>query len=298
LVTFSISDKFGPINPNSLNRLLFNLSGPNEDFSFYEQESVVGNAKQVAGTNNWTYQFSAKIPKDAEGSYSLGVEGRRPVMIDVGEDADISHNDQMQNFIHAFAVTDAAPVARRLVVDDAKCENCHSNLSLHGSNRHDANGYCDTCHMPGATDAVVRPEVDNPPEGIHFKYMIHKIHRGERLQNGFVVYGYRGSVHDYGHVAYPGNLKNCDSCHADTGSDDPEDWTWTLPLPADVLPTLSPATAINPIMLPQTATCLSCHDSDDAAAHADANTSANLGESCGTCHNTGKTYSVERVHAR
>ncbi|MCJ7815291.1 MAG: hypothetical protein MUP31_04480, partial [Xanthomonadales bacterium] len=290
LVTFTISDKFGPIDPNSLNRLLFNLSGPNDDFAFYVQESVVGKARQVEGTSNWTYQFTAKVPKDATGSYTLGAEGRKPELINPGQANEIEHNDQMQNITYAFAVTDAEPMARRQVVDDAKCENCHANLSLHGENRHDANGYCETCHMPGATDAVVRPAIDNPPESIHFKYMIHKIHRGEELQNGFVVYGYRGSVHDFGEVLFPGDLRNCESCHL-AG-------TYTLPLPADVLPTLSPNTAINPIMLPTAAACLSCHDSDDAAAHADANTSANLGESCATCHGNGKTYAVERVHAR
>jgi len=50
--------------------------------------------------------------------------------------------------------------------------------------------------------------------------------------------------------------------------------------------------------LPTTSACLSCHDSDGAAAHADANTSANLGESCEACHGETKTFSVVRVHAR
>jgi OmcA/MtrC family decaheme c-type cytochrome len=287
-VTFAISDKFGPINPNSLSRLRFSLSGPNDDFSFYVQEDALGKAKQAGP--NWTYRFTAKIPKDATGSYSFGAEGRKAEKINAGQDNEISHNDQMQNFIFPFAVTDETAVARRQVVDDALCENCHANLSLHGENRHDANGYCQTCHMPGATDAVVRPEIDNPPEGIHFKYMIHKIHMGEELQNGYVVYGYQGSVNDFSEVVFPGDLRNCESCHL-AG-------TFAVPLPADVLPTLSPNTAINPIMLPTTSACLSCHDSDDAAAHADANTSSNLGESCATCHATGRTYAVERVHAR
>jgi len=289
-VTFSISDKFGPIDPNSLNRMLFNLSGPNEDFSFYVQESVVGKAVPVEGTNNWTYSFTAKIPSSARGSYSLGVEGRKPATINPGEENEITRNDQMQNFIYAFAVTDDEPMARSQIVDDALCENCHSNLTLHGENRHDANGYCQTCHMADATDAVVRPTTDNPPESIHFNYMIHKIHRGEELQNGYVVYGYRSSVHDFGDVVFPGDLRNCESCHLEG--------TFGVPLPSTALPTFSPATPINPIMLPTTTACLSCHDSNEAAAHAEANTSANLGESCATCHGDGKTYSVDRVHAR
>jgi len=262
------------------------LSGPNTDFDFYVQEDALGKVKQ-AGTN-WTYTFSARIPKDATGSYSFGVEGRKPEVLNAGESNEIEHNDQMQNFIFPFAVTDATPVARKQVVDDALCENCHSNLSLHGENRHDANGYCDTCHMPMATDEEVR--LEGPAQGIHFKYMIHKIHRGEELtQQPYIIYGYRSSVNEFGDVVFPGELSNCENCHLDG--------TYELPLPEGRLPTYSPAAQIE-MMPPITAACVSCHDSDDAAAHADANTSANLGESCGACHGDGKTYSVERVHAQ
>jgi hypothetical protein len=142
LVTFSISDEFGPIDPNSLNRLIFTLSGPNDDFDFYVQENVLGNLGAEGGY--WTYRFDAKLPKDATGSYTFGLEGRKPEVLNAGEENEFSHNDQMQNFTVPFAVTDDEAMARRLVVDDAKCENCHSNLSLHGENRHDANAYCDT----------------------------------------------------------------------------------------------------------------------------------------------------------
>ncbi|MBT8049288.1 MAG: OmcA/MtrC family decaheme c-type cytochrome, partial [Xanthomonadales bacterium] len=285
LVTFSISDKFGPMNPATLGRLRFSLSGPNDDFDFYVQENALGKLKQAG--SNFTYQFSARIPMDATGSYSFGAEGRKPELLNPGEDDEFSHNDQMQNFIYAFAVTDDAAVERRMIVDDATCENCHSNLSLHGENRHDANGYCQTCHMPGATDEEVRLEGEN--ESIHFKYMIHKLHMGAELENGYVVYGYRSSVHDYSHVEFPGDLRNCESCHVDD--------SYNLPIPAGALPTHSPSTPLTE-MMPATSACLSCHDSFNAAAHADANTSSNLGESCGVCHGEGKTYSVERVHAR
>ena len=284
-VTFNVSDKFGPVNPNTMGRLRFSLSGPNDDFDFYVQEDALGKAR-AAGTS-WTYTFTTKLPADASGSFTVGAEGRTPETLETAGPETISHNDQMQNPTLAFAVTDDEADARRLVVDDAKCENCHSNLSLHGENRHDANTYCQTCHMPGATDANVR--LEGTDESIHFKYMIHKLHMGAELENGYVVYGYRSSVHDFSHVEFPGDLRNCESCH--------DGDTYEIPLPAGVLPTNSPSTPIT-LMPPITASCLSCHDSYDAAAHADANTSANLGESCSTCHGEGKTYSVERVHAR
>jgi len=50
-------------------------------------------------------------------------------------------------------------------------------------------------------------------------------------------------------------------------------------------------------MQPIAAACLACHDSDYAAAHADTNTSI-FGEACTNCHGEGKTFAVEKVHAR
>jgi len=287
-VVFSLTSKSGPIAPESLDRLLFVLSGPNEDFDFYAQENVLGGLTAVEG--GWSYTFNTAIPSDAEGSYSVGFEGRVTTEVNGANE-----RDSAENYIVPVAVTDASAQPRRMIVDDAKCEACHSNLSLHGDNRKNATEYCQTCHRPDATDEEVR--LEGEAEGIHFKYMIHKIHRGAELENlPYIVYGFRSSVHDYSDVHFPGDLRDCNSCHAG----DPEDRdyvpTFTIPLPEGALPTHSPAAAI-PDMEPVTATCLSCHDSDATASHALANTSA-LGESCDTCHAEGKTYSVSRVHAR
>ena len=283
-VTFSMSTKLGPLNPANLNRIQFSLSGPNTDFAFYLQENAMGNL--VADGNNWRYTFKGDLPRDAMGSFTLGVEGRLDAIIMEG-DEEVETEDQMQNFVEPFAVTDTAVVSRRMVVDDAKCENCHSNLSLHGDNRNNAIGYCQTCHQPWATDVAVRPEGEEPPQSIDFRYMVHKIHRGAELENGYVVYGYRSSLHDYSEIEYVGDLRNCEACHVD-GSQ-------TLPLNSDLESVTTPRDYWTP-MLPETASCLSCHDSSSTAVHAQSNTTA-LGEACATCHGVGKTYSVERVHA-
>ena len=37
-------------------------------------------------------------------------------------------------------------------------------LAFPGTNRHDANGYCQTCHNPSLTDERVRPEGTGAPE--------------------------------------------------------------------------------------------------------------------------------------
>jgi len=279
-VLFSLADKKGPLDPSALETFTLTLNGPNDDFEVNIRENALGKVTPVG--SDWSYTFAAKIPMDAEGSFSVGYEGRITRSVN-GAD----RRDSAENALFAVAVTDSEPQARREVVDDAKCEACHSNLSLHGDNRKNATEYCQTCHMPNATDEEVRLEGEDV--SIHFKYMVHKIHRGAQLENlPYIVYGYRSSVHDYSDVHFPGDLRDCAACHEGT--------TYNLPLPEGALPTHDPSSYLVD-MGPETATCLSCHDGLSAASHASANT-GDLGESCSTCHGAGKTYSVERVHAR
>lgn len=286
VVTFSLSNKFGPMSPSELGRLRFSLSGPNTDFSFYAQDDAMGKLTPVGPY--WEFQFETALPSDAKGAFSVGVEGRiNNVVLNPGTNDEFTMNDQMQNFIEPFAVTGGMDMPRRMVVNDEKCESCHTNLTLHGGNRHNANEYCQTCHMPSATDEEVRSEGDTP-QSIDFRYMVHKIHRGEDLENGYVVLGYRSSVHDYSHVVYPGDLRNCEACH--------ESGTYTLPLPANLEDVITPLDYFSP-MGPETAACLSCHDGQAAASHALSNSSS-IGEACAACHGSGKTYDVQKVHAR
>jgi len=283
-VTFSLGSKNARLRPDSLNRLVFTITGPNDDFNVRIRETVGSNATQAG--DNWTYTFNTPIPEDALGSFTVSVEGRNNVTIDFGEEESVER-DQMEPSLLAFAVTDDVAVPRRIIVDDAKCENCHSNLSLHGDNRKNAN-YCATCHQPGTTDEAVRPPENLPTQSVHLKYLIHKIHRGAELEKGFVVFGYRGSVHDFSDIEFPGDLSNCDSCHVNDSQQ--------LPLPKGLLATTTPQEFWDP-MLPVASACLSCHDDDDAAAHAYVNT-AFFGESCATCHGDGMAFSVDKVHAK
>ena len=66
-------------------------------------------------------------------------------------------------------------VIPRQVVSDAACNNCHKNLTAHGSRR--TVGYCLTCHTPGW---VQNPTANNTANAIDFRVMIHRIHRGQQ----------------------------------------------------------------------------------------------------------------------
>jgi len=287
-VKFQVGTKNGPLDPASLNRLRFAIAGPNTDFSFYAQETVGNKALQVGETNMWTYTFNTALPANAKGSYTVGFEGRNDATINMGAAGAVDTEDQAQDDVFAFAVTDAVATPRRRVVEDYNCEACHTNLSLHGGNRNDPQ-YCVTCHRPDATDAAVRPADTGPPEGIHFKWLVHHIHRGEELSKPYVVYGYGGSLHDeFNEVTFPGDLRNCDKCH--------ENHSELLPLPLGVLATTTPRALWTPTQ-PIAAACQGCHDDDTTATHVDAMTSP-YGESCPVCHGQDADFDVEKVHAR
>jgi hypothetical protein len=278
-VVFSLGGKNGMVHPGEMDRLRLTINGPNDDWDFYVMEDIFSDGTLVQMDDNWAYTFSTPLPDDAAGSFTVAVEGRINVDIMVGGETE-SYREYIHNPTMAFAVTDAAAVPRRMVVSDEKCEACHVNISLHGGNRRDV-PYCNTCHMPDLLD------IADVPANVSMKWMIHKIHRGAELENGYVVIRSRGT-YDFSHIEFTGDLRNCDACHVNDSQQ--------LPLPAGLLPTPTPQQWWSP-MQPTTAACLSCHDGDDAAVHAYTNMSF-FGESCATCHGEGKAYSVDKVHAR
>ena len=279
-VTFSLGTKKGRIEPSSLDRLRFAIAGPNTDFSFYAQEEAKDAA--VPFGNNWAYTFTAALPADASGSFSVGVESRAAnVPINMGGTEPSLQRDPAENYTFAFAVTDEAATPRRTVVDDYNCESCHDNLALHGGNRHNPQ-YCVTCHRPD----MLAEGTDQVPQSVHFKYMIHKIHASGELENGYGLPGRSGEVSF--EVEYPGDLRNCEKCHVNN--------SYQLPLPEGLLATTTPRELWTP-MQPIAASCVGCHDGTDAQAHMDAQTSF-FGESCSVCHGAGAGFAVEKVHAR
>ena len=118
---------------------------------------------------------------------------------------------------------------------------------------------------------------------MNFAWQIHSIHRGENLANPYVL-----GTTNYQEVRFPGDLRDCTTCHLDgtylpqniaaqTAVASPGGFTKTTP--------------------PISAACQGCHDDKATASHALANTTA-LGESCAACHSAGEEFSVDRVHQR
>jgi hypothetical protein len=289
-----------------LSSLSLAISGPSSDFGALTPPvttaAMIGNnpggmlaGPDGSGVFTFTTTVANGIPAGGIGTWRVGMEARRNVMVD-GQTV----QEAMQNVVSDFSVDGSAVVPRRAVVDQAKCASCHGvfsqGFSVHGSLRNRVE-YCVICHNPSMSDFATRvgvPGADSATQPIDLKHMLHKIHTGEELtQQPYVIYGFRGSVNDFGDVLFPGNRADCEKCHLPG--------TFLLPLPAGVLPTQltqivgganTPVGAIPPIQ----DACLSCHDDAAAAAHAATNTAAGGAEACPVCHDEGGIVPVSTIH--
>ncbi|HPC84128.1 MAG TPA: OmcA/MtrC family decaheme c-type cytochrome [Thermoanaerobaculaceae bacterium] len=270
------------VPPSTLNSCNFLLGGPTSEYTQYLRGDARG--ATVSGETA-TYTFTNPIPEDATGTWALSADVYRNVTLDPGPTAAV--REAAQNPFRLVPVTDPQPLERRDVVDLAKCNKCHDVLALHGGQRFKIEE-CVICHHPNETDTSRRPADRRPAESVHMKYMIHRIHTGEELEREYTVYGFGGTPHNYNEVLYPGDRRNCEACHKPN--------TYGLPLPEEALPTPTLRDWYTP-MQPGAASCLSCHSSVHAAAHAYVNT-APFGEACASCHGADREYSVVKSHAR
>ncbi len=95
--------------------------------------------------------------------------------------------------------------ARRVIVDNAKCNACHGRLGVnptfHAGQRNDA-PTCTFCHNVNRT---------NSGWAVNSKDIIHSIHGAGKRVNKFSWESSAGAA--YWQVTYPGLLRNCEECH-------------------------------------------------------------------------------------
>jgi OmcA/MtrC family decaheme c-type cytochrome len=319
IVTFDVAFDGAPrdILSAPLTALRATVAGPNEDYASWWQSTIqgtgaTGTLSAVAGVpGRFAYALPTPMPPSATGSYTLGLEA----YLDEG-----GARLAAESPVRAFAVTDAVATARRTTVDEARCDACHVALSGHGGARRGVQ-YCVLCHNSSQTNAKNAPRFEGSSvtaPSLDLGVMVHKIHAGDTLANGYVLFGFPGpsvlnpggTPIDYGQTRFPGSLAACQTCHL-AG-------TYALPLAAgargkssQVLTCVEDPTAdadayctgadwvvdAAHTMPPETAACTSCHDQYYVAAHADLNTTSEGVESCATCHGPGAAYDVAAVHA-
>jgi OmcA/MtrC family decaheme c-type cytochrome len=300
-----------------LTGLAITVGGPTSDYAdavpahyVLQGDGATGTVTLDGAVGHYTYALPAPIAAGATGTFAFGMEGW------LQPDPSTPTRYAALNPVAYVPITDPAPVPRRTVVDRAKCNACHGDLAAHGGTRKSVE-YCVMCHAPNAVDDANAPrfEVPSTAPPIHFKVLVHKIHRGDRLTQGYVVGGDPGPTPsnpagtpvDFGTVGYPGNLRACWACHAST--------SYFLPLPPGLLPTktgetlactdptldagaycAAPAAQSATYLAPASAACTACHDAPSSLTHAQSYVAPDGTESCASCHGNGAPWDVQAVH--
>ena len=315
-VTFTLTNTKGNGVPiSALGSLSLTMAGPTTDYGYtifgpdttstpgYVTESATKASCSAAGT--CTYTFTHAVPAGSTGTYAIGLEARRTETVLAGAPNQQSIQYGAANPVSYFSVDGSTVAPRRLVVALNNCNQCHVELSLHGTLRNNTL-YCVMCHNPSNTDATVRVAATNatdkalPPQGINFNMLVHRTHFGpnaaaDGAKNPYVVVGFGGSHNDLSTTLYPpfsptgsaGDTRNCSICHVNTSEQN---------LPIGKNPVVDPQGWINPNQAIAGA-CSGCHTSEAESSHFLANTTS-LGESCTVCHSSGAVEAVDQVHAQ
>ena len=303
-VKFKITENSGAfVKPSSTGAsATLVISGNTKDYALYPviSETATTTAAYDAATGICTYTFTAAIPADASGTWTLSAASRRTATLNNADGTTRTFTEGAVNPIYNFSVDGSTVAARRVVVELNRCNACHYRLATtfsHGGQRI-AIQFCVMCHAPNYDDAARRTRDPNagPPESIQFARMIHRIHTGEELTQPYIVYGNSFTPNSFNEVTYPGDRRNCVACH------DNSPFTAGLPTAPGTLNTVTQTDYFTP-MGPGTTACTGCHDNRDTLAHAYIYTTTFPGsttpaESCGTCHNVNGEWSTTKVHAR
>lgn len=239
------------------------------------------------GDGIYSYRYATSLTDlPADVLMQAEVEG-----LDLGYDANLTHRVAIQfdnapgkanpnrDWIPATGATDG--IFTMDIAATANCNRCHDPLAIHGGGRQEIK-YCVACHNPGSVD----PDSTNT---VDMKVMIHKIHRGANLpsvQDGepYVIYGFRNSPHDYSHVQYPQDIRNCVNCHVGSATGADLDYELTETAQGD-----------NWSLYATQAACGSCHDDLDFSRHAGGQPDD---MNCDSCHSTGgRAGSIADSHA-
>ncbi len=183
-----------------------------------ERAGTQGGTFTDLGNGNYSYQFSFDL-NDVNDPIPVPFEpsARHRIAMQVGGNVDNAFVDFVPDG------SDLAQTESRDIVSNASCNECHIKLGFHGGDRI-AVQYCVSCHNPGSIDA-------NSNNSVDFTVMIHKIHRGADLPSveaggEYAIWGFRNSKHDYSHVEYPQDIRNCTKCHdgSDAATPDGDNW--------------------------------------------------------------------------
>jgi OmcA/MtrC family decaheme c-type cytochrome len=294
-VTFSVKNKKAePVNTAQMDNLRLVIAWPTTDYKITVEEDA--RKADPQGTGIYTHRFKYTIPSDAAGSGAVGIQGFKNAELKKPNGSIIrAVRDAGHNAVKYFPITDKVAMPRRKAVKTENCNVCHATLAMHGEARRDTE-FCVMCHSASQTDQDKRKTANGPmpPENVHYKRLIHRIHTGANLGESFVVYGgtpAKPGPIEFGDIRFPGDRRNCTKCHV-PGANEP-------PLPGGLLPTQLPqADGSEKALQPIASACVGCHNKEGAKSHMETLTASNGQESCVVCHGAGREFSVAKMHRR
>lgn len=237
------------------------------------EDSSQGTLNNLGG-GFFEYIFSTVLPEnyDRSATHTVGIFA----------DATFLGVSYVSNATFDFVPNGRQVSKVRDLVRNETCNTCHNPLEAHGGFRRDVK-LCVLCHSTEITDfetGITSPHID-PDTGnnLGFPIMVHKIHRGENLPSveagtPYRIIGFRQSVFDFSHVAFPQDIRNCETCH--TGGTQSDEFMTN----------------------PTRDGCGSCHDNVNFASGAGHGGGAQLDDNnCSACHlpATGKEFDLSVV---
>lgn len=221
-----------------------------------------GGTYTTRGDGTYDYKFKTVLPAnyDTTVTHTLGIYASRNL-------ASFGLSRYVDNQVYNFVPNGTKVTTVREVAITASCNQCHDPLSAHGTTGRQNMEICILCHTPQTID----PDTGNT---VDMKVMVHKIHRGSSLPSvvagkPYQIIGNAQVVQDYSTVAFPQDIRNCDTCH----NAPPNTKT-------------QPAQMNNWFLNPTRDACGSCHDDIDWASgknHA-GNYAQTSDKNCSTCH--------------
>jgi OmcA/MtrC family decaheme c-type cytochrome len=204
----------GLVSPLSMYTKSTSASAPaGQPTSYSPLGTAPGNGTLVEngfGAGDYTYTFpTTSTPNGPVAvAYDASKLGETHVVwIQASRQADLAYTLNANTFYAANAPYYYIPsgigtAAKREIVAQAKCDNCHASFKaetitsavFHGGGRVDA-GMCNACHNPGHTS---NPLADSSS-------FIHRIHNGENVATANLFHGIAAT--------YPQDIRNCDTCH-------------------------------------------------------------------------------------
>ncbi len=227
----------------------------------YQAGTDSGGTYTSIGNGVYTYKFATVLPSNynTAATHTLGIYATRNL-------TEFGLSLYVDNETKDFVPNGSAVKQTRQLVLDSSCNQCHDPLSAHGSTGRQKVAICILCHSPQSID----PDSGNT---VDMKVMIHKIHMGADLPSviagtPYVIIGHGAA--DFSGVAFPQDIRNCQTCHKDS----PQTNAWML------FPTIE--------------ACGSCHDDINFATGKNHVAGAYTDSSqCASCHKPQGQYEYD-----